>query len=217
VTSSAITRALGVLLLAAVTALAACSDDESAREAPPGSPENPLVAEPVPGAEGAPADPAQERSPGSRESGANPSTGDRAARQGAAGEPGFEQLVEEQSANPRERFSPCNLVSRARAQAVIGKPIDEPIEAPQGPTCIYSPEGAKSFITVAVQSMPIERIKKQIRNRRQVDISDRAAYCGTYGQEVLYLPLERGKVLSVTAPCDVARRLAIAALPRLEL
>lgn len=196
-TRSAIALALGALLLTAVTALAACSDEDSAKEAPPGSRENPLVAEPLRGAEGAPPP--------------------EAARPGAAAEPGFEQLVEDQSADPRERFSPCNLVSRAQAEAVIGKPIDEPIEAPQGPTCIYSAEGAKSFITVAVQPMQIERIKKQLRNRRQVDVSRRAAYCGTYGQEVLYLPLKRGQVLSITAPCDVAEKLATAALPRLRL
>lgn len=198
-THSAIARALGVLLLTAVTALTACSDEDSAKEAPPGSAENPLVAEPVPGAEGA------------------ATQADRDSSSGRRAKPGFEQLVEDQSADPRERFSPCNLVSRAQAQAVIGKPIAEPIEARQGPTCIYSPEGAKSFITVAVQPMPIERIKKQIRNRRQVDVSQRTAYCGTHGQEVLYVPLERGRVLSITAPCDVAEKLATAALPRLEL
>jgi hypothetical protein len=197
VTRSAIARALGVLLLTAVTALAACSDEDSTKEAPPGSRENPLVAEPVRGTEGAPAP--------------------EAAQEGAAAEPGFEQLVEDQSADPRERFSPCNLVSRAQAQAVIGKPIDEPIEAPQGPTCIYSAEGAKSFVTVAVQPMPIELIKKQLRDRRQVDVSQRTAYCGTHGQEVLYLPLGRGRVLSITAPCKVAEKLATAALPRLKL
>jgi len=217
VTRSGIARALGVLLLAAVAALGACSDEDSAKESPPGSRENPLVAEPVPGTEGAPTQADRNPSPGGRDGGATPGTSPRAAREGAAAEPGFEQLVGDQSADPRERFSPCNLVSRARARAVIGKPIDEPIEAPQGPTCIYRAEGAKSFVTVAVQPMPIERIKKQLRNRRQVDVSQRAAYCGTFGQEVLYLPLERGQVLSITAPCDVAEKLATAALPRLEL
>jgi hypothetical protein len=218
---SPITYALGVLLLTAVTAIAACNDEDSAKVAPPGSRENPLVAEPMPGAESAPeAAPAaagQEPSSRGQKSGATSSAGGKAAQQAAAGEPGFEKLVEDQTAEPRERFSPCNLVSRARAQAVIGKPIDEPIEAPQGPTCIYSAEGAKTFITVAVQSLQIERIKKHIRNRREVEVANRAAYCGIYGQEVLYLPLERGRILSVTGPCDVATKLATAALPRLEL
>lgn len=196
-TRSAIARALGVLLLTAVTALAACSDEDSVKEAPPGSRENPLVAEPLRGTEGAP-------------------TPEAAHERGAA-ESGFERLVEDQSADPRERFSPCNLVSRAQAQAVIGKPIAEPIEAPQGPTCIYSPQGANSFITVAVQPMQIGRIKKQLRNRRQVDVSRRTGWCGTHGQNVLYVPLGRGRVLSITAPCDVAEKLATAALPRLKL
>jgi hypothetical protein len=218
---SPITYALGVLLLTALTAVAGCSDEDSDKAAPPGSRENPLVSEPVPGGVGAPEaapTPAERKSsPGSQESGATASKGGEEAPQAAVEEPGFEKLVEDQSAQPRERFTPCSLVSRAKVQAVIGKPIDEPIEAPQGPTCIYSAEGAKSFITVAVQSLQIERIKKHIRNRRRVEIANRAGYCGTYGQEVLYLPLVRGQVLSITAPCDVARTLATAALPRLKL
>ena len=53
---------------------------------------------------------------------------------------------------PPVENDPCTLVSQAQAQAIIGKPIGTPQEAPLGPTCIYRPVGAKSFITMTVES-----------------------------------------------------------------
>ena len=39
--------------------------------------------------------------------------------------------------------NPCKLVSQAQAQAIVGRPVAAPQEAPLGPTCIYQPVGAK--------------------------------------------------------------------------
>ena len=49
----------------------------------------------------------------------------------------IEQLVEQQSNKPAKRFTPCNLVTAPQARAIVGAPIEQPFEAPQGPTCIY--------------------------------------------------------------------------------
>jgi hypothetical protein len=111
---------------------------------------------------------------------------------------------------------PCMLVSRAEAQAILGRPIDSPVEAPLGPTCIYQAMGAKSFITLAVESIDFARIKPHIRARAQFNVSGRTAYCGTYGQPTTFVPLASGRVLRIIAPCGLGTRFAAKALPRVR-
>jgi hypothetical protein len=183
-------------------ALGACggSDPEPA----PGSPENPLTA----------TRPSETEGPGS------PGAGKGSAREpstatGTPEEPGYKALVDRQTAKPRHRFSPCNLVTGREARAIVGKPLRAPVEGVQGPTCIYRPRAGKELITLAIQQASFAKIKRQIDDLRQVDVSDRAAYCGTYGQPVLYVPLRGGRMLSVNADCDIARRFAAKAMPRL--
>ena len=111
---------------------------------------------------------------------------------------------------------PCKLVSRAEAQAILGRPIDNPVEAPLGPTCIYRPIGAKSFVTLTIESIDLAKALARVRNRTRVDVAGRTAYCGNYGQSMTFVQLTRGRVLTVTAPCAVGVRFAAKALPRLE-
>ena len=111
---------------------------------------------------------------------------------------------------------PCKLVSRAEAQAILGRPIDNPVEARLGPTCIYRPVGAKSFITLTIESIDLAKALARVRNRTRVDVGGRTAYCGNYGQSMTFVQLTRGRVLTVTAPCAVGVRFAAKALPRLE-
>ena len=111
---------------------------------------------------------------------------------------------------------PCTLVSRAEAQTIVGAPVDKPVEAPLGPTCIYRPESAKNLITLSVGSIDFARIKAQIRNRRRLDVSGHAAYCGNYGQPTTFVPLASGRALTVTAPCAIGIRFAAKAFPRLN-
>ena len=85
---------------------------------PPGSPDNPLVAQESVG------------STSGRNNEASP------AAPKAAAKPGYQSLVERQGSKPRSRFTPCNLVTKAQAQAIVGAPIHDPLEAPKGPTCI---------------------------------------------------------------------------------
>jgi hypothetical protein len=111
---------------------------------------------------------------------------------------------------------PCTLVSRAEAQTIVGAPIDKPLEAPLGPTCIYRPASAKNLITLTVESMDVAKITAHIRNRRHLDVSGHAAYCGNYGQPTTFVQLASGRVLTVTAPCAIGVRFAAKALPRLN-
>jgi hypothetical protein len=184
-------RLTGIVLLAVVAAsIAACGGGSRSASGAPGTPGNPL----------------QARTP----------AGVTDEAPGSGAEPGYQKLVEDQSRRPVRRFSPCNLVTEPEARAIVGAPIEEPLEAPQGPTCIYRTRAGDGFITLAVQSQDIAQLKRSIRRLRRVDVSDRTAYCGIYGQPMLYLPLSRGRVLSVAARCQVARRFAVKAVPRLR-
>jgi hypothetical protein len=107
-------------------------------------------------------------------------------------------------------------VSKSEAQAIIGGPIATPQEAPLGPTCIYQPLGAKSFVTLTVESIDFAKVRSQLRNRRRVTVGHRTAYCGDYGKPMTFVPLANGRVLNVTAPCAVGTRFAAKALSRLN-
>ncbi len=112
------------------------------------------------------------------------------------------------------QLDPCTLVSRAQAQAILGHPIEAPQEAPLGPTCIYQPVGARSFVTITVEAIDLAKIEPDIRGRKQLNVAGHAAYCGQYGQPTTLVAVGRGRVLSITAPCVVGARFAAEALPR---
>jgi hypothetical protein len=130
---------------------------------------------------------------------------------------GTEPNDEVNSSGAKEQ-NPCTLVSASEAQAIVGKPVGQPTEAPQGPTCIYRPEGAKSFITLAVESKNFSKIEpqSQLHSRISLTVGAHAAYCGTAGgAPTLIVPLSRGKFMAVSAPCPVAASFAAKALSRL--
>lgn len=174
--------------VATVLLLSACGDES--RTGPPGSPDNPMVARALPGT----TEPAAQR---------------------PTGAPGYRDLVDGQSQRPAERFSPCTLVTRTQARAIVGEQIPAPLEAPQGPTCIYRGQSGETLATLAVETADISQLRRRLRGLRRVDVSDRDAFCGRWEQPVLYAPLTGARVLSIAAPCDVARRFAARALQRL--
>lgn len=186
------------LLCAVATSvlLAACGDDERPGAAPVGTPENPAVARP----QARETEPANRRKPGARR---------------ATATPGYESLVGSQKSRPHQRFTPCNLVTKTQAQAILGSRILTPKEASLGPTCIYQTPRATKFVTLAVQSADMADLKRRLREIRRVEISSRPAFCGRLGQAVLYLPLAGVRVLSISAPCATAQRFAAIALSRL--
>ena len=180
------------------TATLLCACGGGSTSSPPGSPDNPLVAQPA-SAGGA--------------SGRDNEASSAAPK--AAAKPGYQSLVEGQARNPRSRFTPCNLVTKAQAQAIVGAPIHDPLEAPKGPTCIYRTQDGKRFITVAVQSLDFAALKRRIHKREQVSVSHASAFCGVLGAPVVYVSLPNHRVLSVAAPCKVGRLFATTALGRL--
>jgi hypothetical protein len=124
---------------------------------------------------------------------------------------------DEVNATGAKTVNPCALVSRAEAQTIIGKPVANAVEAPQGPTCVYSPAGAKSLITLAVQSAHFSKIQpqSQLRDRISVKVHGHTAYCGVVGTPTMIVPLPAGRYLSVTAPCPIAASFAAKALSRI--
>jgi hypothetical protein len=192
---------LPVLIAAGLVSLALGACGGSDPKPAPGSPENPLTA-------------TRPSEPGSGQGTAagQPGTGEPSA---PATKPGYKALVDRQTSKPARRFSPCNLVTRPEARAIVGEALHEPVEAVQGPTCIYRPRAGKALITLAIQDMSFKAIRRQIADLRQVAVSDRTAYCGTYGQPMLYVPLGGDRLLSVSAECGVARGFAAKALRHL--
>lgn len=130
--------------------------------------------------------------------------------------PGYDELVADQTRTPKSRFTPCNLVTRSQAEAIIGGRIRPPIEAPQGPTCIYRSTSGDRFTTLEVQRLDFDTVRRRLRGRQRVVVSGRTAYCGTIGRPMLYVPVSGGRVLSVSGPCGIARRFAAKAAPRLR-
>jgi hypothetical protein len=175
-----------VLLAVAATFLGACGgDDEPRTSAAPGTPENPLVAQP---------------------------TGDARGSE----TPSYESLLDSQTQKPRSSFTPCNLVPRAKAGAIMGADLKEPLEAPQGPTCIYQTRSGSEMVTVSVQALDFEGVRSQLRRAQPVSVDGQTAWCGQHGQPMLYMPLAQGEVLAVAGQCAIAKRFAASALPRLS-
>jgi hypothetical protein len=179
-------RATVVCALAlAGSLLAGCGGGHEPASHPEGSPENPLVGRTA-----------------------------ENAREGGR-EPGYQALVDGQSRAPASRFTPCNLVTGKQARAIVGAPIEPPLDARQGPTCIYRSRDGTSFVTLAVQQLDFGKLRTRIRQREKVDVRGRDAYCGTFGQPMLYLPLPRGEVLSIAGQCALARKFAAQAVSQL--
>jgi hypothetical protein len=186
--------------------LAACGGSGDKPAAAPGSPGAPLQAQAAAGT-AADADAPRAKKTSSAVEGDRPSTT----------KPGYDKLLEKQSRKPKERFSPCNLVTKAQARAYVGRTIADVSEAPQGPTCIYRPKNAGAgYVTLAVQTQPLAAMKRALRQRQAVSVAGRTAYCGNAGQPMLYMSVSDGRVLSVAAPCAVAKRFATTALSRLS-
>ena len=189
-----VARGLLTVLVAAAPAvlLAACGGESRSSERPVGTPENPAVAQPFPG-------------------GGEPAARPRSRRE-TSPTPSFDRVVESQKRRPRKRFSPCNLVTSKQAREILGAAVLQPREAPQGPTCIYRTRSGERFVTLAVQSAAIADLRRHLRRAQRFEVGSRRAYCGTLGQPVLHVALGGGRVLTVAAPCDTARRFAATAL-----
>jgi hypothetical protein len=214
--------------------LAACGGDDSASKGPPGSADNPLVALPNPSATRTPPN---ERPPGEpsvtakasdtrggtltpRRTGSSAPASKRPAT--LAPRKGGEGGSKHSAGSPRKQkrqapsaAHPCSLVTKAQARAILGGPVVEPLQAPQGPTCIYQSTRGKQFVTLAVQEASLAQLRKQLSASRSVQVAGTTGYCGRSGRPMLYLPVSSGHVLSVAATCNIATRFAAKAAPHL--
>lgn len=186
-----------ILTACAVLGLAACGDRTADNAAPPGSPSNPLVALP---------DPSATRTPPTE---GFPGQGSVPRRRGTRPAP---------AAAPRgpSASRPCSLVTKTEASAILGRKLAQPLEAPQGPTCIYQTlRSTKAYVTLAVQTAELDALKRYLRDMRRVRVASRTAYCGRYGRPLLYLSLGHDRVLTISGRCAVAARFAARAVARL--
>ena len=220
-------RLLVVIVVALqVAALAGCGGDGRDRNASPGTEANPLQARTSTGGSGGPGVHASFEGPAggtATEAAAQPVIAPahrgRSGRREPAGSP---RATGRRAPSPRlqrqlapSAARPCSLVTKAQARTILGLPVLAPIEAPQGPTCIYQSRSHERFVTLSVQGVEFGQIRRKLGDGRQISIGDRTGYCGTYGGKMLYVPLGRGRVLSVAAPCKLASEFAARALPRL--
>jgi len=157
------------------------------KPAAPGSPENPLVGKTQ-----------------------------QASEKRTAAEPSYKTLLKRQDGKSQSRFTPCGLVTRAQASAIVGEPVQLPFEAPQGPTCVYRTVKGHGLVTLAVQRAEFAKAKAHLQQPAKVDLGTRTGLCGQYGQPTLYAPLSHGRVLTVAAECSVAKRFAAQAVRSLN-
>jgi hypothetical protein len=182
---------LAVSAIVGAALLAGCGSQAAQPQARSGSAGNPLVGKPSqPGADG-------------RTNEATTDAGQSAEAQTSAG-----------IASGRQ--APCRLVGRAQARAILGAAVRAPLQAPQGPTCIYRTRHGHGYVTLAVQPLELSSLARRMQKPKRFAVAHRTAYCGVYGQPMLYAAVTRGVVLSIAAPCGVARQFAARALARLE-
>jgi len=124
---------------------------------------------------------------------------------------------DEVNASGAKTLDPCTLVTREEAQAILGKPVGDPVDARQGPTCVYSVTGARAPVTLAVQALHFSTVKpqSQLQHRITLSVAGHTAYCGVAGTPTLIVPLSAGRFLSVTAVCPIAASFAAKALGRI--
>ena len=127
-------------------------------------------------------------------------------------------IDDEVNASGAKTLNPCTLVSRSEAAAILRKSIGKPVDAPQGPTCIYTPKGARSLVTLSVEATDFSKVQpqSQLRNRISVRVDGHTAYCGLAGSPTMIVPLTTGRFLVVTAPCPLAASFASKALGRIS-
>lgn len=113
------------------------------------------------------------------------------------------------------QLNPCTLVSESSAEAIVGGPLDAPLEAPLGPTCIYHSPGYKTSITLTVQVVNFAQLKPHMKHSKPLIVGGHPAICGSYGRPTTFVPLGHDEVLTITAPCAMGKQFAAAALPRL--
>jgi hypothetical protein len=112
-------------------------------------------------------------------------------------------------------LSPCTLVTRSEARAILGRPIAGLKKAAQGPTCIYRQQGSKRLVTVALQHGRVSAAQQRGKQVVRVNLRGHKAFCLKQGTLMMLVPLRDGQMLNVSAACPIAAQFASKALARL--
>jgi hypothetical protein len=123
---------------------------------------------------------------------------------------------DEHSTTGAKPLNPCSLVSLSEAQAITAGAVTKLIEAPLGPTCIYSAQGKSAGVTLAVETESFAQATRHMTASKRVVVSGHRSVCGRLGTHMLFVPLGRYQLLNVTAPCGIALRFAALAVGRLS-
>jgi hypothetical protein len=107
-------------------------------------------------------------------------------------------------------------VSLPEAATITGGAITKLIEAPLGPTCIYSGQGSSAGVTLALETESFSQATSHMTARKHVVVSGHRSVCGRLGRQMLFVPLGRYQLLNVAAPCGIAQRFAAVAVGRLS-
>jgi hypothetical protein len=113
-------------------------------------------------------------------------------------------------------LNPCKLVSLSEAQTITAGAITKLIEAPLGPTCVYSGRRSSASLTLAVETQNFSHVTSHLSAPKHVIVNGHRSVCGRLGTQMLFVPIGRYQLLSVTAPCGIARRFAAIAVSRLS-
>jgi hypothetical protein len=120
------------------------------------------------------------------------------------------------SSSGAKPLNPCKLVNLSEAQTITDGAITKAIEAPLGPTCIYSGKNQASGITLAVETESFSQVTRHMSASKHLVVGGHQSVCGRLGTQMLLVPLGRYQLLNVTAPCGIARRFAATAVSRLS-
>jgi hypothetical protein len=112
--------------------------------------------------------------------------------------------------------NPCTYVSARQAASILHVRSVTTREAPLGPTCIFTPKGGKTEVTLAVEAFKIATDVHEMKHVTALKISGHMAYCGKLGGSLLLVALTKTRVLVVGAPCVEARAFAATALRRIR-
>jgi hypothetical protein len=146
---------------------------------------------------------------------------------GAAGATALAQAAQPASKSPTNtsdqrsgtggsQLDPCTVLTLSEVQTMIGGTITSPVEAPQGPTCIYKSTGAKAWITLSVERRTdYAKVAGWMKHGQKLTVGTHSGDCGQLGNDNLFLPLGNGRVVHVTAPCAIAKEIAATVVSRL--
>jgi hypothetical protein len=123
---------------------------------------------------------------------------------------------DDNTATSAKPLNPCKLVSLAEAQTITRGAITKLIEAPLGPTCIYSGRDSSAGVTLAIETESLSQVTSRMTSRKHVVVSGRRSVCGRLGTQMLFVPVGRYQLMNVTAPCGIARGFAAIAVSRLS-